>query len=169
MSTARQTEDGPARWSVTCRGRVLPNWLDANGHMNVSWYDRLFDTAETTFFEEFGIHDDYIRRTGLSIFRLERVIVYEREMMLDDPLEARSRVLWTDLRRIHHFHELWNIQGNFRAAICDAVSIHVDLGTRKSVEAILPEVREPLLARRVAQGGEPFPPGVPRRVNGRRV
>ena len=155
--------------SVTFRGRVGPEWIDANRHMNVSAYDRVFDAAEKAFFEEFGVGDAYIRRTGLTCFRLEKHVRYERELLEGDPLEVRSRVAWTDFRRIHHFHELWNVEAGYRAAFADSLSIHVDLGRRKSAIVELPEIRRPLERLANAHAALPSPAGMAPRVNGRRV
>ncbi len=154
---------------ITYQGRVGKDWIDANDHMNVSWYDRVFDAAEKRFFEVFGIDDHYIQRTGLSFFRLERLVRYERELQLDDRLEARSHVVWTDFRRVHHFHELRNVGENFRAAWVDAVSIHVDLSLRKSVPISLPEVKTPLEQHFRDHSALRLPEGVPSRKEGRRL
>lgn len=159
---------GPAAFCTTFHGQVAPGWIDVNGHMNVSWYDRLFDDAEERLFCEFGIGEPYILRTGLSVFRLERVVVYRRELMQGDRLEMRSRVLWSDLRRVHHFHELWNSGAGYRAAHADVVSIHVDLAVRKSTPATLPEVIDPLRRLLAAHRAAPLPEGVVPRIDGRR-
>lgn len=161
---------GDARgYTVTYWGTVAADWIDANEHMNVSWYDSLFDIAEMRFFDAFGIDDAYIHRTGLSFFRLERFVLYERELLVGDTVEARSRVLWSDFRRVHHFHELWNIEKGYRAALVDAISIHVDLGKRKSARIEMPEIRQPLETLLAEHTARPFPEGVLTREAGRRL
>lgn len=125
--------------TLSFSGQVERSWIDVNLHMNVSWYDRVFDQAESNFFEVFGFNDEAIRATGFSIFRLEKNIRYEREVMLGKALEVHSTVLWTDLKRVHHFHELWNVEDGYRAAVADNLSIHVDLSIRRSARMTLPE------------------------------
>lgn len=161
--------EAAAPFSITFRGPVEADWIDVNQHMSAGFYDQLFDRSEMALFTEFGIADPYILRTGLSYYRLERLVVYARELMQGDPLEVRSRVLWTDLRRVHHFHELWNRAAGYRAAYADVISIHVDLRTRKSAVATLPEVTEPLRRLCAAHTAHPLPEGVLQRVNGRRA
>ena len=139
MSTFTPPEDFPHP-HVSFRGEVGPDWLDANEHMNVSWYDRVFDEAEMRFFVEFGIEENSIRETGLTFFRLEKLVGYERENMSGDAIEVRSRVIWTDFRRVHHFHEMWNLTRQYRAAHVDAVEApaHGGVGViREAGEAIL--------------------------------
>ncbi|WP_047146785.1 thioesterase family protein [Aquamicrobium sp. LC103] len=159
------TADG---WTGT-RVSVKPEWIDANRHMNVSAYDLVFDIAEKDFFAAFGVGDDYINRTEFSCFRLERLIRYERELLLDDPLEVRSRVAWTDYRKIHHFHELWNVRDGYRAAFADVVSVHVDLSLRKAATVELAEVRQPLEKFATEHAGLASPAGLLSRENGRRI
>lgn len=148
---------------ISFRGSVEPHWLDVNRHMNVSWYDRVFDIAETQLFEVFGIHDDYIRSTSYSFFRLEKSVRYERELMPDAKLEARSIVLSTDLKRVHHFHELWNVDQGYRAATVEGLSIHVDLRVRKAAKIVVPDVADRLSALATEHAHLPWPKGVVRR------
>jgi acyl-CoA thioester hydrolase len=169
MESSAEREAPVAGETLTFRGSVTEAWIDANRHMNVSAYDVVFDAAEKAFFELFGIGDAYIRRTDLSCFRLEKLIRYERELVLGDALEVRSRVAWTDFRRIHHFHELWNVEAGYRAAFADSVSMHVDLRLRKAAAMELPEVREPLAALAQAHAALPAPPGLVARTSGRRT
>lgn len=145
---------------ISFRGSVEPGWLDVNRHMNVSWYDRVFDTAESDLFEVFGIHDDYIRSTSYSFFRLEKSVRYERELMPDARLEARSVVLWTDLKRVHHFHELWNVDLGYRAATVEGLSIHVDLRVRKAAKIVVADVADRLTALAAEHARLPWPKGV---------
>lgn len=150
-------------------GLVGADWLDANDHMNVSMYDRVFDDAKMVFFVEFGIDPETIRRTRLTAFRLEKLVCYEQENMLGDEIEVRSRLVWSDMRRMHHFHELWNCTRNRRAAYMDALSIYVDLNIRKSVEVPRPEIRAQIARHLEAGAGTDRPKGVLDRVNGRRT
>ncbi|MCX8570066.1 MULTISPECIES: thioesterase family protein [Hyphomicrobiales] len=161
-ANAGDPDSGPRPY-ISYRGQVEPHWLDVNRHMNVSWYDRVFDIAESDLFEVFGIHDDYIRRTSYSFFRLEKSVRYERELMPDAKLEARSLVLWTDLKRVHHFHELWNIDQNYRAATVEGLSIHVDLRLRKAARIVEAAVADPLTRLAQEHARLPWPVGVARR------
>ncbi len=161
-ANAGDAGDAPRPY-ISFRGTVETRWLDVNRHMNVSWYDHVFDIAESDLFEVFGIHDEYIKRTSYSFFRLEKSVRYERELMPDARLEARSVVLWTDLKRVHHFHELWNVDQNYRAATVEGLSIHVDLRVRKPARIIEPGVAHPLTRIAGEHARLPWPKGVVRR------
>lgn len=150
------------------QGVVEGGWIDINDHVNVSGYDQLFDAAEERLISLIGIDDDSILSTGLTMFRLERLIVYERELRRGERIETRSRLIWTDFRRIHHFHEVWNLDQNCRAAFADTLAMHVDLRTRRAARFERPESVAMLQRLIAGQAGQPLPSGVVPRVNGRR-
>lgn len=154
---------------VTLRGRIDGTVIDVNGHMNVSGFDLLFDRAEHNLFQIAGIWEPWIEARRQSLFRLEKLIRYERELLAGDPFEVRSRVLATDGRRIHHFHELWHCALDRRSACFDGLSIHVDLTARKSAPVSDPEVLRLLLALRDEAADAPRPDGVVARDLARRT
>ncbi|MBO6902140.1 MAG: thioesterase family protein [Rhizobiaceae bacterium] len=139
------------------RGTVLPDWIDANRHMNVAWYDHVFDKAESALFAAFGVDEDYIARTNHGMFRLEKHIRYEKELVEGDELRIDSRIDTTDGRLLKHFHELWSVSRNMRAATARYVSIHVDLSERKAVRVTDPLVVAPLREMASAHAQLPAP------------
>ena len=44
------------------RGHVLPEWIDVNNHMNVSYYLLAFDQGVHLLWTRFGITDYYIEK-----------------------------------------------------------------------------------------------------------
>jgi acyl-CoA thioester hydrolase len=144
---------------LTQAGRVLPEWLDVNGHMNSAWYDVVFDRAESALFDAFGIDEDYTRRTGQGVFRLEKRLRYLRELLPDTPFRVQSRITMTDLRHIRHRHHLLHAETGAVMAVKEAHSLHVDLARRKAVPVAHPPVREALsrLAAEHADLPDPAP------------
>jgi acyl-CoA thioester hydrolase len=138
------TGNGSTGTFIGFEGEVEPAWIDANDHMNVAWYDHVFDVAESALFAAFSIDDDYIRANGLTMFRLEKRIRYERELVRGDRLRVEGRIISTDERLVKHFHELLNVTKGTRAATAEYVSIHVDLGRRKAARIADPAVLTPL-------------------------
>ncbi|MBX3530181.1 MAG: thioesterase family protein [Rhizobiaceae bacterium] len=125
-------------------GAVEDGWIDVNGHMNVAWYDRVFDIAESNLFEAFGICEAYTLRTNCGTFRVEKRMRYERELMPGDRLRVESRIAATDDRVLRGTHEIVNMTRGGRAAIAECVSLHVDLAVRRSARITDPLVLEPL-------------------------
>ena len=144
---------------VTHRGRINAAVIDVNQHMNTSGYDALFDIAEHNLFWIAGIDETWVEAQGFSLFRLEKTLRYENELLHGTEVEIRSRILASDGRKIHHLHELIRLSDGVRAAVKDALSIHIDLGQRKSCPVHDLDVRARLLALRDAAAGQPWPKG----------
>lgn len=119
---------------------VLPEWVDANGHMNVAWYAAAFDQALDRFFDRMGIGRDYTLGCHCALFVVESHFTYQRELLAGDRLAIRLQLLDRDRKRIHCFMELYNEDGGFLAATSEQIAVHVDLETRKSLSMPAPVI-----------------------------
>ena len=124
-------------------GEVLPEWIDANDHMNLAYYTVLFDYATDLLFDVIGIGRQYKDSTNKGTFVAETHNSYERELLVGDRVRVSTQILAMDSKRLHLAHEMFMITSGQRAATQELMFLHVDL-----------------LARRV----EPFPDGVQERV-----
>ncbi|MDO8360725.1 MAG: thioesterase family protein [Devosia sp.] len=143
--------------------RVLPDWIDSNEHMNVSRYDQLFDAAESAFYASCGI-DRLLQAQRRGLFRLEKHLRYQREMRLGASIAITTQLIWTDLKRVHVFHQMWNADEGHRAATMECMAIHVNLDTRKPVTFDVPLVRGRIEAMARAHAALPLPDGAGRSV-----
>jgi acyl-CoA thioester hydrolase len=150
---------------VSLSGQVLPDWIDQNEHMNVTRYDVVFDAAEGVFYARFGMDRNYPATRRRGVFRLEKHIRYEREMRLGAKFEITSHLLWTDLKRMQVFHQLWNIDENYRAATMECMAIHMDLDSRKPLRIDDAEIRAGFEATATAHAELATPDGVGRWVS----
>jgi len=117
---------------------VLPEFIDANGHMNVGYYNVIFDRALDEFFRPFDLDWSYVQRTNLSTFVLETHVCYLQEVVEGDELRFTFQLLGHDQKRIHYFMEMHHAQKDYLAATSEQVLVHVDLATRRSCP-FLPE------------------------------
>ena len=139
---------------VGFEGIVGEDWIDSNGHMNVTWYDRVFDAAESRLFEAFGVDEAYIARTQHGMFRVEKAIRYERELLVGDRIRVTGRISAFDGRGVRHTHDLVNLATGKRAATATYASLHVDLARRKVAAVSDPDVLAALRALARAHGAE---------------
>ena len=114
------------------RGRVKPEWIDANGHMNVGYYVVAFDQASDTLCEQLGVSWDYTRRELGMIFVLEAHVTYDRELLPDAPFRVTTQLLDHDAKRVHVFHEMYHAEEGFLAATNELMILHVDFNTRRA-------------------------------------
>ena len=112
-------------------GRVLPEWIDINQHMNVAYYVLAFDLAVDTLWSEFGLTTEHIRDTDSSTFAVESHVMYRRELALDDPYVISALILAYDEKRIHQFQWMYHAEDGFLAATAEWMNLHVDLRTRR--------------------------------------
>jgi acyl-CoA thioester hydrolase len=112
-------------------GRVLPEWIDVNNHMNVAYYVLAFDQGVDALWDRFGITDEHIRAMNSSTFAVESHVVYRRELRLDDPYVVTAQILAFDEKRIHQFQRLYHGEDHFLAATAEWMNLHVDLNTRR--------------------------------------
>jgi acyl-CoA thioester hydrolase len=112
--------------------RVLPEWIDYNGHMNLAYYVLAFDKATDRLFDRLGIGDAYRRTTGHSMFVLEAHVTYERELKEGDSLSIETQLVDTDAKRLHFFHRMHHAEQGYLAATNELLAVHVDLAGPRS-------------------------------------
>ena len=117
---------------VETRVRILPEWIDLNGHMNVAYYVLAFDQATDTLYKALGIAGDYLERERRSVFTLAMNVDYLREVFAGDEVRIVSRMLDHDHKRIHYFHEMYHASQGWLSATNECVAVHVDMTRRKS-------------------------------------
>ncbi len=67
--------------------KVEPAWIDYNGHLNMAYYNVLFDRAVDEVFELLGCGADYVKK-GFSTFTAEVHVRYLRELKEGDPVRV---------------------------------------------------------------------------------
>jgi acyl-CoA thioester hydrolase len=112
--------------------RVLPQWIDYNGHMNVAWYVFAFDQCVDGLLDRIGLGPDYVSTRNCSSFTLEMHVNYLRELTEGDPLRITCQLLDFDDKRTHYFLTMHHADKGYVAATSEQISIHVDLGARRS-------------------------------------
>jgi acyl-CoA thioester hydrolase len=138
------------------RGRVLPEWIDFNEHMNVAYYVLAFDSGVDSLWIEFGITEEHIREMRSSTFAVEAHITYKRELNLDDPFIVSAQILAFDEKRIHQFQRLYHATDRYLAATAEWMTLHVDLKTRR-VAPWPPQILADISKVANAQGDWPYP------------
>ena len=110
--------------------RVVPEWLDYNGHMNVAYYSLAFDVAGENFVKELGMGEEYTERTRNSWMVVEAHITYQNEARLDEELRISSRALAASPKAAHLYQEMY--RGGELLATQEQLVLHVSLETRRS-------------------------------------
>ena len=65
--------------------KVEPQWIDYNGHLNMAYYNVLFDRCVDEAYELIGCGLAYLEQTRHSTFTAEVHVRYLRELLVDAP------------------------------------------------------------------------------------
>jgi len=112
-------------------GRVRPEWIDVNAHMNVAYYVLAFDLAVDSLWERFGLGEEFVREQKSSTFAVECHVTWQREMLADAPFTITSEVLAYDAKRIHQFMRMYHAEEGYIAATAEWMNLHVDMQSRR--------------------------------------
>ena len=141
---------------------VEPQWIDYNGHLNMAYYNVLFDRGADELFEEFGFGPDYAQSTGFSTFSAEFHVCYLRELHEGNKVYVTSQLIDFDEKRFHFYQELYHENG-WLSATGEGLGLHIDLSGPK-VAAMPAAQHAAMSAVHNAHSALPMPERVGRKI-----
>ena len=150
----------PFRSSVM---QIEPQWIDYNGHLNMAYYNVMFDRAIDQLWLKLGIGPGYMKERHSSTFTAECHVRYLREIHLGDPVEVSVWLLAADDKRLHTFEELRHATEGWVSATSENMSLHIDMSSRK-VAPFPPDIRERIEAVAKAHSAVQRPEGIGRNI-----
>lgn len=118
----------------TYKGKVLPAWIDYNGHMNEANYLQVASLATDNFMTFVGADGEYIE-SGNSYFTVETHLRHLGEVKLNEPLKVTTQLIAQDAKKMHLFHSLYQPVTGALLATAEHMLLHVDLTIGKSCPA----------------------------------
>lgn len=115
-------------------GKVLPAWIDYNGHMNEANYLRVFSDATDNFMAFVGVDDDYIQ-AGQSYYTVETHIRHLDDIKLGQGVEVRTQLIAQSAKKMHLFHFMYNRETGSLIATGEHMLLHVDINAGKTCPA----------------------------------
>jgi len=104
---------------------VKPEWIDYNGHLNMAYYNVLFDEAADEVYPLMGFGPDYQAATGHTTYTAEFHLSYVRELHVGDRVAVTFQLVDYDAKRFHSYQEIWHEDG-WLAACGEAMTLHID-------------------------------------------
>ena len=118
---------------ITCPElRVDKAWIDYNGHMNMAFYNLVFDKAVDHVYDDLGIGLEYVRTGDGSCFTAEIHVTYLSELVLTDPIRVTFQLLDWDAKRLHFFEQMYHAETGELAATSEQMALHVDMSERRA-------------------------------------
>ena len=115
-------------------GKVLPEWTDYNGHMNLAFYIHLFDSSWEVLLEKFNIGANSAKNEKRTTFAVESHTTYDMEVKVDDEVDMNLIFLDFDKKRLVYKLEMIHKKEKYLAATTEVCSLYVDLNSRKVTE-----------------------------------
>ena len=143
--------------------QIEPQWIDYNGHLNMAYYNVMFDRAIDQLWLELGIGPTYMKERHGSTFTAECHVRYLREIHLGDPVQIWVYLLGADAKRLHTFEELRHATDGWLSATSENMTVHVDMAVRKTAP-FPPDIRARIDAVLNAHAVLPRPEGIGRSV-----
>jgi acyl-CoA thioester hydrolase len=106
--------------------KVEPEWIDYNGHMNMAYYNVLFDRCADDAFEALGMGPDYVSTRKLSAYTAEIHVCYLREIHEGDRTVCSFQIFDHDEKRLHVYKELRHENG-WLSATSETLYLHIDM------------------------------------------
>jgi len=146
---------------------IEKDWIDYNGHLNMAYYNVLFDRCSDDAVELAGMGPAYAKERRLTLYTAEVHVCYVREIHLDHSVAVSFQLLDHDDKRLRFYQEIRHATQGWLAATSEQLALHVDMAGPK-VAPFPADVRARVEAMRAAHAALPVPERAGRSIGIRR-
>ena len=114
--------------------KIIKDWIDYNGHMNLSYYILVFDMGAEVILSKFKMGEHSAKTTKKSTMVVETHTNYIREVKQNDEVIVSLSHLDRDKKRLHYKLEMRQKSTNDLSATTEVLALYMDLGKRKVSE-----------------------------------
>ena len=114
--------------------KIIKDWIDYNGHMNLSYYILVFDMGAEVILSKFKMGEHSAKTTKKSTMVVETHTNYIREVKQNDEVIVSLSHLDHDKKRLHYKLEMREKSTNNLSATTEVLALYMDLGKRKVSE-----------------------------------
>ena len=111
---------------------VPADWEDRNGHVNVQYYQTLYELGGYQVLEEVDITDAYLQENNFGLFDIEHHVQYLGELLAGDEVSTYNRLVSMNPKRFHGMYFIVNETREYLACTLEYVTAGVNLGLRRS-------------------------------------
>ena len=141
---------------------VKPEWIDYNGHLNMAYYNVLFDQGVDQAYLLLGFGPGYAKARKHTTYTAEFHICYVRELHLGDKVRARMQLIDHNEKSFHTYQELWHEDG-WLAATGESLGLHIDMSGPR-VAPIPTDIMQNIEAMQTAHATLPRPERIGRGI-----
>ena len=105
---------------------VESDWIDYNGHLNMAYYNVLFDCTCDVAFKELGLGESLASSRRRTTYTAEAHIHYLREIHAGDRVRGTFQILDYDRKSLHIYQELHH-ESDWISATSEVLALHIDM------------------------------------------
>ena len=115
--------------------KIIKDWTDYNGHMNVAYYVLIFDIfGAEILMNKFQMGEESAKTTKKSTMVVETHTTYKKEVKENDEVDVFISYFDHDKKRLHYKLEMYDKAKNTLSATTEVISLYIDLKVRKVAE-----------------------------------
>ena len=138
------------------RTKVLPDWVDYNGHLRDAYYVLALSLATDALMDRIGLDAAYRARTACTLFSLEMHLHWLHEVKGTDFIEIDANLLGVDRKRLYVGYDV-RVAGRVEVvATGEFMFLHVKQGEKTGSAAFPPAVERAIAALAAPPGSPPW-------------
>ena len=114
--------------------KIINEWTDYNGHMNLSYYILVFDKSAEVILSKFKMGEHSAKTTKKSTMAVESHTTYNNEVKEGEEVDVFISHFDHDKKRLHYKLEMYEKSKNILYATTEVLSFYIDLNLRKVAE-----------------------------------
>ena len=114
--------------------KIIKEWTDYNGHMNLSYYILVFDIGAEVILSKFKMGEHSAKTTKKSTMVVETHTTYNQEVKEGDEVDVFISYFDHDNKRLHYKLEMFDKAKNTLSATTEILALYIDLNIRKVAE-----------------------------------
>jgi len=114
--------------------KIIKDWIDYNGHMNLSYYILVFDIGAEVILSKFEMGEHSAKTTKKSTMVVETHTNYLKEVKENDEVIISLAHFDHDKKRLHYKLEMHEKLTNNLSATTEVLALYMNLKERKVSE-----------------------------------
>ncbi len=115
--------------------KIVKDWTDYNGHMNVAYYVLIFDIyGAEKLMSDFKMGEHSAKTTNKSTMVVESHITYNQEIKEGEEVDVNVTYFDHDKKRLQYKLEMIHKSKKYVASTIEVLALYVDLQQRKVSE-----------------------------------
>ena len=114
--------------------KIINNWTDYNGHMNLAFYILVFDKGAEEILSKFKMGEQSAKTNKKSTMAVESHTTYNNEVKENEEVDVYLSYFNHDKKRLHYKLEMYEKSKNILSATTEVLSLYIDLNIRKVTE-----------------------------------